>query len=293
MEPLYGGRQCILVFCESAHVCDVDTECPRLCALASSTSSLPQEHPNWQPSIQAKLMSLQLHSLCLLSPPLPSPPPSPPPSKYPHAGAVDHIWVSRVWCYDLGLPQLSETLFVNLVDGRVLDLLTRDELKRYLKITAKVHQVLRERERVDGWERRGEEGRGGEGRRGEGRRGEGRGGEGREGEGRGGEERGGKERGGEGRRGEGRRGEGRGGEGREGEGRGGEERGGKERGGEGRRGEGRRGEGRGGEGREGEGRGGEERGGKERGGEGRRGGESTPMHCIHYDQVVCLCVCAS
>ena len=89
--------------------------------------------------------------LCLLSrtfpllpsPPLPSPPP--PPSKYPHAGAVDHIWVSRVWCYDLGLPQLSETLFVNLVDGRVLDLLTRDELKRYLKITAKVHQVLRER----------------------------------------------------------------------------------------------------------------------------------------------------
>ena len=55
-----------------------------------------------------------------------------------------------MWCYELGLPQLSETLFVNLVDGRVLDLLTKDELKKYLRITTKVHQVLR--------------GRGGEGR---------------------------------------------------------------------------------------------------------------------------------
>ena len=77
--------------------------------------------------------------------------------------------MSRVWCYDLGLPQLSEILFVNLVDGRVLDLLTRDELKRHLKITTKVHQVFKERG-VDGWERRGEEeGEGREGRGGEGR----------------------------------------------------------------------------------------------------------------------------
>ena len=116
--------------------------------------------------------------------PVHSPPPA---SKYPHAGAVDHIWVSRVWCYDLGLPQLSETLFINLVDGRVLDLLTRDELKRHLKITTKVHQVFKERG-VDGCERRGEEE--GEGREGGG----GKGKEGREGEGRGGEERGGEGR---------------------------------------------------------------------------------------------------
>ena len=80
--------------------------------------------------------------------------------------------MSRVWCYDLGLPQLSEILFINLVDGRVLDLLTRDELKRHLKITTKVHQVFKERG-VDGWERRGEEeGEGKEGRGGEGRGGE-------------------------------------------------------------------------------------------------------------------------
>jgi hypothetical protein len=61
--------------------------------------------------------------------------------KYPHAGAVDHIWVSQSWCHELGLSQHSDTLFYNLVDGRVLESLTKEDIKKHLKIQKRVEQM--------------------------------------------------------------------------------------------------------------------------------------------------------
>ena len=44
-------------------------------------------------------------------------------------------------CSQLGLPSLSDTFLSNLVDGRVLHSLTKEDLKRHLKITRKLEQV--------------------------------------------------------------------------------------------------------------------------------------------------------
>ena len=65
-------------------------------------------------------------------------------SKYPHAGALHHIWVAKTWATDIGLPQLADTLLMNLVDGRVLNSLTKEDLRKYLKINRKIEQVNRD-----------------------------------------------------------------------------------------------------------------------------------------------------
>ena len=62
-------------------------------------------------------------------------------SKYPHAGTLHHIWVAKTWATDIGLPQLADTLLMNLVDGRVLNSLTKEDLRKYLKINRKIEQV--------------------------------------------------------------------------------------------------------------------------------------------------------
>ncbi len=45
------------------------------------------------------------------------------------------------WAHDCGLAHLTESLSAHLVDGRVLNSLSKDDLKRYLKITKKVDQL--------------------------------------------------------------------------------------------------------------------------------------------------------
>jgi len=62
-------------------------------------------------------------------------------SKYPQAGTLHHIWVAKTWASDIGLPQLADTLLMNLVDGRVLNSFSKDDLRKYLKINRKIEQV--------------------------------------------------------------------------------------------------------------------------------------------------------
>ena len=54
---------------------------------------------------------------------------------------LDHIWISTVWMQQLGLSQHSETMLANIVDGSVLDSLSRKDMDKHLGITRKFHQV--------------------------------------------------------------------------------------------------------------------------------------------------------
>ena len=54
---------------------------------------------------------------------------------------MDHHWVAKAWLSDVGLPQYSQAFHTHLVDGRMLNSLTRRDLERHLNITKKFHQV--------------------------------------------------------------------------------------------------------------------------------------------------------
>lgn len=54
---------------------------------------------------------------------------------------MDHHWVAKAWLSDVGLPQYSQAFHNHLVDGRMLNSLTRRDLERHLNITKKFHQV--------------------------------------------------------------------------------------------------------------------------------------------------------
>ena len=61
--------------------------------------------------------------------------------QYPHLRRVDYSWVAFEWASDIGLPQLTETLVANLVDGRVLNSLTKEDIKKYLHVSKKSEQL--------------------------------------------------------------------------------------------------------------------------------------------------------
>lgn len=54
---------------------------------------------------------------------------------------MDHHWVAKAWLSDVGLPQYSQAFHNHLVDGRLLNSLTRRDLERHLNITKTFHQV--------------------------------------------------------------------------------------------------------------------------------------------------------
>lgn len=54
---------------------------------------------------------------------------------------MDHHWVAKAWLSDIGLPQYSQAFHTHLIDGRMLNSLTRRDLERHLNITKKFHQV--------------------------------------------------------------------------------------------------------------------------------------------------------
>ncbi|RXG54482.1 Kazrin [Armadillidium vulgare] len=61
--------------------------------------------------------------------------------RFPKISMLDHNWVSSEWLPDLGLPQYAETFANNLVDGRVLDTLSKRDLEKHLGLLAeKRHQ---------------------------------------------------------------------------------------------------------------------------------------------------------
>ncbi|XP_036390354.1 kazrin-A isoform X2 [Megalops cyprinoides] len=57
------------------------------------------------------------------------------------AADMDHHWVAKAWLSDVGLPQYSQAFHNHLVDGRMLNSLTRRDLERFLNITKKFHQI--------------------------------------------------------------------------------------------------------------------------------------------------------
>ncbi|KAK8726116.1 hypothetical protein OTU49_010380, partial [Cherax quadricarinatus] len=62
-------------------------------------------------------------------------------SRFPRISALGHTWVSSEWLPDLGLPHYSDTFANNLVDGRLLEALTKKELEKYLGVHRKFHQA--------------------------------------------------------------------------------------------------------------------------------------------------------
>ena len=62
-------------------------------------------------------------------------------SKYTEISSVDHLWVSRLWIRDLGLSQYSSVFEANMVDGRMLNALTRKDMEKYLNVSKKFYQV--------------------------------------------------------------------------------------------------------------------------------------------------------
>ncbi|XP_055724135.1 kazrin, periplakin interacting protein b isoform X2 [Salvelinus fontinalis] len=57
------------------------------------------------------------------------------------AAEMDHHWVAKSWLSDVGLPQYSQAFQSQLVDGRVLNSLSRRDLERLLNITTQSHQT--------------------------------------------------------------------------------------------------------------------------------------------------------
>ena len=61
--------------------------------------------------------------------------------QYPLAANIDHSWVAFEWATDCGLPHLTEMLTANLVDGLVLNSLSKDDIRKLLKVTKKIDQL--------------------------------------------------------------------------------------------------------------------------------------------------------
>ena len=56
------------------------------------------------------------------------------------AGKLDHQWTVR-WLDDIGLPQYKDAFLESRVDGRMLHLLTVDDLCSHLKVTNLLHLI--------------------------------------------------------------------------------------------------------------------------------------------------------
>ena len=61
--------------------------------------------------------------------------------RFPKIATLGHTWVAAEWLPDLGLPHYAEPFAANLVDGRMLDALTKKELEKYLGVQRKFHQA--------------------------------------------------------------------------------------------------------------------------------------------------------
>ncbi len=61
--------------------------------------------------------------------------------QYPHAGKIEHSWVAFEWAHDCGLAHLTEVLTAGLVDGRLLNTLNKEDIRKHLKITKKTDQM--------------------------------------------------------------------------------------------------------------------------------------------------------
>ena len=62
-------------------------------------------------------------------------------SKFPKACSIDYTWVAHKWVHDLGMPQYSAVFEAQLMDGRLLNSLTRKDVEKYFGIHRKFHQI--------------------------------------------------------------------------------------------------------------------------------------------------------
>lgn len=60
---------------------------------------------------------------------------------YPKICLLTHTWIAEEWLPSLGLSCYVDNFTVQLIDGRVLDTLTKKDLEKYLGVTRKFHQV--------------------------------------------------------------------------------------------------------------------------------------------------------
>ena len=61
-------------------------------------------------------------------------------SQYPNASKLDQCWVASDWLYSLGLSQYSGVFETQLVDARLLNVLSKKDLDKHLNIHNKFHQ---------------------------------------------------------------------------------------------------------------------------------------------------------
>ena len=60
---------------------------------------------------------------------------------YKKVAHLDHTWVANCWVRDLGLTQYCSIFDHHLIDGRLLNILSKKDLEKYLGMTRKFHQA--------------------------------------------------------------------------------------------------------------------------------------------------------
>ena len=59
--------------------------------------------------------------------------------RFPKMSLISHNWVATEWLQALGLSQYAEAFARNLVDGRLLETMTKKELEKQLGVSRKFH----------------------------------------------------------------------------------------------------------------------------------------------------------
>ncbi|KAL4221609.1 hypothetical protein ACF0H5_019866 [Mactra antiquata] len=58
----------------------------------------------------------------------------------PKCSLLDHTWIANKWLHDIGLPQFAAIFESNLVDGRMLNNMSRKDMEKHLEVHRKFHQ---------------------------------------------------------------------------------------------------------------------------------------------------------
>lgn len=62
-------------------------------------------------------------------------------SKYPKINDMNTDWVCNTWLKDLGLVQYRSIFRLNLIDGRLLNSLSKKDLEKHLSVNKRANQL--------------------------------------------------------------------------------------------------------------------------------------------------------